>query len=137
MVRQGSIITTIKKEQIDSTYQAMVEVRRIYEESENRVKMLPMLDAMAYLHLGVSLMFRLSYDKTCDLKQSLKNNYQFMDDYFPTWRHNCYMKLSHVLKYHMNFKLWVVRTIDRMHLFRAFLTVYRFMIDKLKIDIKW
>ena len=34
MVRQGSIITSIKKEQVESTYQAMVEVRRVYENSE-------------------------------------------------------------------------------------------------------
>lgn len=137
MVRQGSIITTIKQEQIESTYRAMVEVRRVYEESENRVRMLPILDAMAYLHLGVSLMFRLSYDKNCNMKQTLKENHQFLDDYFPTWRHTKYIKLSYVIKNHMNFKLWIVRTVDRMHLFRAFLTVYRFMIDKLKIDIKW
>ena len=137
MVRQGSIITSIKKEQVESTYRAMVEVRRVYEESENRVNMLKILDAMAFLHLGVSLMFRLSYDKDCALKSAIKDNNKFLDDYFPTWRRSKFIKLGYVIKNKINFKLWVVKIIYKLHLFRAFLVVYRFMIDKLKIDIKW
>ena len=137
MVREGSIVTTIKKEQIESTYRAMVEVRRVYEESENRVNMLKILDAMAFLHLGVSLMFRLSYDKSCNLKEAIKNNNKFLTDYFPTWKNSKFIKLGYVIKNRINFKLWVVKIIYKLHLFRAFLVVYRFMIDKLKIDIKW
>ncbi len=137
MVRQGSIITTIKKEQVESTYRAMVEVRKVYEESKNRVNMLKILDAMAFLHLGVSLMFRLSYDKNCNLKVAIKDNNEFLDDYFPTWRSSKFIKLGYVIKNKSNFKLWIVKIIYRLHLFRAFLVVYRFMIDKLKIDIKW
>ena len=136
-VRQSSIITSIKKEQVESTYRAMVEVRRVYEESENRVNMLKILDAMAFLHLGVSLMFRLSYDKDCDLKSAIKDNNKFLDDYFPTWRRSKFIKLGYVIRNKINFKLWVVKIIYKLHLFRAFLVVYRFMIDKLKIDIKW
>ena len=137
MVREGSIVTTIKKEQIESTYRAMVEVRRVYEESENRVNMLKILDAMAFLHLGVSLMFRLSYDKSCNLKEAIKNNNKFLTDYFPTWKNSKFIKLGYVIKNRINFKLWIVKIIYKLHLFRAFLVVYRFMIDKLKIDIKW
>ena len=137
MVREGSIITSIKKEQVESTYQAMTEVRRVYEESVNRVSMLKVLDAMAFLHLGVSLMFRLSYDKDCNLKEAIKTNNQFLDDYFPTWRYSKYIKFTYVVKNHTNFKLWVVKVFYKLHLFRLFLKVYRFMIDKLKIDIKW
>lgn len=137
MVRQGSIITTIKKEQVDSTYLAMTEVKKVYENSDNRVTMLPILDAMAFLHLGVSLMFRLSYDKNCNLKESIKTNNKFLDECFPTWKHSKYIKLSYVVKEHTNFKLWIVKIFYKLHLFRVFLTLYRFMIDKLKIDIKW
>ena len=137
MVRQGSIITSIKKEQVESTYQAMIEVRKVYENSENRVRMLPLLDAMAFLHLGVSLMFRLSYDKNCKLKEAVKENSEFLDNYFPTWRYTKFVKLGYVIKNHVNFKLWIIKIVYKLHLFRAFLSIYRFMIDKLHIDIKW
>ena len=74
MVRTDSIINTIKKDKVESTYQAMTEVRKVYENSENRVKMLPVLDGMAFLHLGISLMFRLSNDKDCNLKEAIKES---------------------------------------------------------------
>ena len=137
MVREGSIITSIKETQVNSTYQAMKEVREVYLKSPNKDYMLELLDAMAFLHLGVSLMFRLSYDKECNLKEAIEKNNDFLNTNFPTWRKSVYTKLSYVLKYHCNFKLWVVKIFYKLHLFRAFLCVYRFMIDKLKIDIKW
>ncbi len=138
MVRSDSIINTVKKELLESTYDAMIQVRKVYENSENRVVMLPILDAEAFLHLGVSLMYRMSDDKTCNLKEVIKNNTKFLDDYFPTWRNSKYIKLSYVLKNKgANFKLWVVRQFYRFGLFRVFLSLYRFMILKLKVDIKW
>lgn len=140
MVRTDSIINTIKKEQVDSTYLAMIEVRKIYEQNKNKNKdeMLLVLDTMAFLHLGISLMFRLSNDKTCILKETIKNNNEFMDEYFPTWRYSKYIKLSYMMKHGFgNFKLWVVKQFYKFHLFRCFLAVYNFMITKLKIDIKW
>lgn len=138
MVRTDSIINTIKEEKVDSTYQAMLEVRRIYEQSENRARMLPVLDGMAFLHLGVSLMFRLSNDPECDLKKAIKRNNKFLDDYFPTWRHLKYLKLSYMVKHGFgNFKILIMKNIYKLHMFRIFLKIYNFMISKLKIDIKW
>ncbi len=138
MVRADSIINTIKEEKVDSTYQAMIEVREVYEKSKNRVKMLPVLDGMAFLHLGISLMFRLSNDPECNLKKSIVKNNKFLDDYFPTWRNLKYLKLNYMLKFGFkNFKLWIMKIIYKLHMFRCFLKVYNFMINKLKIDIKW
>lgn len=138
MVRTDSIINTIKEEQVESTYLAMTEVRRIYENSNNRVTMLPVLDAMAFLHLGISLMFRLSNDKNCNLKEAIKKNNKFMDEWFYTWKSSKYIKLSYMIKHGFgSFKVWVVKQFYRFHLFRLFLSIYKFMIIKLKIDIKW
>ncbi len=136
MIRSDSIINTIKKEQIESTYLAMREVRNVY--IKNNRNLLPVLDAVAFLHLGISLMFRLSYDPNCNLKKAIDNNTKFLDKYFPTWRKSEYIKLSYMRKNGFdNMKLYIVRWFYRLHLFRVFLFLYRFMIDKLKIDIKW
>ena len=138
MVRTDSIINTIRKEQVESTYLAMTEVRRVYENSDRRVTMLPVLDSMAFLHLGISLMFRLSNDKECNLKEAIKTNNKFLDDWFPTWRYSKFIKLSYMFKHGFNnLKIWIVKMCYKFHLFRAFLKVYNFMITKLKIDIKW
>lgn len=136
MIRSDSIINTIKEEQIESTYRAMIEVRNIYKKGNP--KLLTLIDAMAFLHLGVSLMFRLSYDSNCNMKKAIRRNLQFMDKYFPSWRKCKYLTVSYMVKNGFdNYKLWIVRWVYRVHFFRAFLAVYRFMINRLKIDIKW
>ena len=136
MIRSDSIINTISKEQVDSTYRSMLEVRDIYTRTDKTL--LGVLDTVAFLHLGISLMYRLSYDKNCNLKQAIKRKNKFLDKEFPSWRKSPYMTLGYVVKNRFdNLKLWIVRCTYRFHLFGAFLAVYRFMIDKLKVDIKW
>ena len=136
MVRKDSIINTIKQDKIDSTYNAMLEIRKIYKEVNPQ--MLEYIDVNAFLHLGISLMFRLSYDKEADFNNILKRNTEFLNSNFPLWRKSKYIKLSYVIKNHgNNLKLWVVRIFYKMHMFKLFLAIYKFMIDKLKIDIKW
>lgn len=136
MIRSDSIMNTISKEQVNSTYSAMLEVREIYAKADK--KMLEVLDTIAFLHLGISLMYRLSYDKDCDLGKAVCRNTEFLDTKFPSWRKSQFMTLSYMFKYGFdNLKLWIVRCTYRFHLFGSFLAVYRFMIDKLKIDIKW
>lgn len=137
-VRIDSIINTINAEQIDSTYTAILEVKDIYLHNNVKSDLLMMLDAMVFLHFGVSLMFRLSYDKECDFKVVVRNNIKFMDENFPTWKKSPYITLKYVLKHNfINCKIWIVKLFYKMHMFSLFIKLYRFMIDRLKVDIKW
>ncbi len=137
MVRSDSIMTaTVKQDKIESTYNAMLEIRNIYK-SENK-DMLEYIDVNAFLHLGVSLMYRLSYDKEADFNKILKNNSEFLNTNFPMWKKSKYIKLGYVLKNHgKNMKLWIVKVFYKLHMFKLFLAMYKFMIDKLRVDIKW
>lgn len=138
MVRSDSIVATIKKEQIESTQNAMLEVKEIYENNEKGKKLLDLLDAEAFLHFGISLMFRISSDKTTNFKEELKKNTKFLDTNFPTWRKSRYLKISYSISHHFsNFKIAFMKKIYVLKLYPAFLSVYKFMIQKLKIDIKW
>lgn len=127
---------TVKQDKIESTYNAMLEIRDIYK-SENK-DMLEYIDVNAFLHLGVSLMYRLSYDKEADFNKILKNNSEFLNTNFPMWKKSKYIKLGYVLKNHgKNMKLWIVKVFYKLHMFKLFLAMYKFMIDKLRVDIKW
>lgn len=137
MVRQDSIMATIKKEQVDATEKAMLDVKHIYEEEEAGRKLLPVLDAMAFLHFGISLMFRISADKTSNFKEELKKNTQYLDTNFSTWRKTDYLKLSYCMKHKSNVKVAIMRIVYKSGLFKLFMNTYNFMINKLKIDIKW
>ena len=138
MVRESSIVNTIRQEQLDSTYPAMLEVKKIYQKDQRKDIFLPLLEAMAYLHFGISLMFRMSYNKEGNFEKTLINNYKFLDKNFSGWRHNQYLKLPYIISHSTpNSKLGVVHLIDRLGLLGFFLRLYRFMIDKFKFDIKW
>lgn len=135
MVRQDSIMGTIKKEQIESTENAMVDVRNIYKET--KPELLPVLDAMAFLHFGISLTFRLSYDKE-NFKNTYKEIERFINTEFPGWKKCKYLKLFYKNKNNTsNRKIAIMRKVYKIKCYKAFLSMYRFMIDKLKIDIKW
>lgn len=137
MVRSDSIMATIKKEQLESTEKAMLDVKKIYESEEAGKRLLPVLDAMAFLHFGISLMFRISADKTSNFKEELKKNKEYLDSNFSSWKTSEYLKLSYCMKHKSNTKVAIMRKIYKSGLFRVFLALYNFMINKLKIDIKW
>lgn len=136
MVRKDSIINTVKKEAIEPTRKAMIEVREVY--AKEKPELLDYVDVNAFLHLGISLMYRLSADKTLNFKEALKDNKQFLNENFPNWKKTKYTKLSYVIKNHgINFKLWVVKVFYNLGLFRLFIRAYSFMINKMGVDIKW
>ena len=136
MVRSDSIISQIKKEQIESTENAMVNVKKIYEKSEKWRSLIEVLNSMAFLHFWISLMFRLSLDK--DFKSIVKENRKYLDREFSWWRNSKYLKLSYSMSHWFsNFKLTVVKKIDELWMFIIFMKFYNFVLKTLKIDIKW
>ena len=136
MVRKDSIINSVKKDAILPTYKSMKEVRSLYVKE--RPELLDYIDACAFLHLGISLMYRLSEDKTLNFKKAVKENKVFLTENFPKWKNNKYIKLSYVITHKgANFKLWVVKIFYKIGLFRLFIAMYKFMIKKLGVDIKW
>jgi glycosyltransferase involved in cell wall biosynthesis len=136
MVRKDSIINSVKKDAIEPTYESMKEVRELY--AKEKPELLDYMDAIAFLHLGVSLMYRMSDDKTLNFKQAVKDNRKFLNENFPRWKKTKYTKLSYVLTHNgANFKLWVVKMFINFGLFRLFIACYKFMIKRIGIDIKW
>ena len=136
MIRKDSIINTIKAEKIPLTYKCMLEVRNYYKK-ENP-KLLEYIDTCAFLHLGISLMYRVSEDKDVDFKEILSDNKSFLRKNFPKYRRSKYVSFFYVIKNHgVNFKLWIVKALYNVGLFRLFLKVYKFMINKFGVDIKW
>lgn len=136
MVREGSAISSIDKKQQKLSEDTMILIRKMYEEYDK--SLLPVIDSLAFLHFGISLLFRLSYDKKINMKEELKRNKEYLDKNFPGWKNTKYLSLMYCLKHKCkNIKVAVMKKVYVLHMFGLFLKVYRFMIDKLKIDIKW
>ncbi|MBR6315878.1 MAG: hypothetical protein IKR58_02630 [Lachnospiraceae bacterium] len=121
---------------MDPIYDSMKEMRELF--AKEKPQMLAYIDALAFLHLGISLMYRLYESEKRYFNRILKRNTDFLDACFPLWRKNNCILLSYVISHRSaNLKLWIVRTVYRLHLFKAFLWCYTTMIRRLHIDIKW
>lgn len=138
IVRENSAISTIKQSDILNAQNAMLEIKDIYMSNNPTKELKNTFSGMVFLHFCISLTFRLSYDKNVDLKKELYNANKFINSNFKGWKKSKYLKLSYIIfKKSKNFKLGVMKKIYDLNLFIAFLVVYKFMIDKLKVDIKW
>ena len=96
------------------------------------------LDTFAFLHLGTSVMYRVSYDKTVNMKDMLKETISYLDTNFENWRKSPFLKFGYSIK--KGFKhiaLWGVALLYKMKLPMIYINTYRFLVDKLKIDIKF
>ena len=92
---------------------------------------------MAFLHFGISFTFRLSYDKK-NFKETYKIVKEYMNKEFPNWKKCKYLNIWYNITHNCsNIKIAIMKKIYRLGLYKCFLSLYRFIIDKLKIDIKW
>lgn len=136
MVRSDSAMNSMDKDQVGPVLDAFLEIKQHY--AANRPKLLPMLDLMAFLHLGVSLLFRLSYDPKNSVRDIVNEITAYLDEFFPTWSRSPYLRLAYVRSAGGAFKkLWLAQKLYRAGLMPAALAVYRLAIAKLGIDIKW
>lgn len=137
MIRSDSIMTTIKAEQIEPTYQSMLEIRNIYKIKAS-TKLRETLDTIAFLHLGISLMFRIYNTKGTDFYTINKRNRQYLNDNFPKWRSSKYLTFSYGVQHKFsNIKLWIVSKFYKANKLDWFLKTYSGFIRMTGIDIKW
>lgn len=137
IIREGSIMTTIDESKVGLTYSCMLEVKRHYEDVGASRNLMSFLDAAAFLHLGVSLVYRISTDRTADLSKMIKDNRAYLNTYFSGWSSNAVISLSNaVTKKGVFLKVYFARLIYKMHLMAPAMAAYRAMISGGR-DIKW
>ena len=137
-LRHNSQIHTINKKDVENLKKYLLEVKELYIQKNEYEQMQNILDMMALIHLGISVMYRLSYDKQVDMKKEMKETLSYLDKEFPTWRASPFLKWGYVRKRGMkHIGLWGIAKLYKWHMPMVFLYVYRFVVDVLKIDIKF
>lgn len=137
-LRYDSQIHTVNIDDVNNLKKYLLEVKELYINSGKYDEMKYILDLMAFLHLGVSVMYRASYDKSINIKEEMKKARKYLDENFKTWRKSPFLTFKYSVK--KGFKhigLWGVSILYKMNLQMVYIRLYKFMIDKLKIDIKF
>ena len=137
-LRNDSQIHSVNKQDVKNLRKYLLEVKKFYKESGKYEEMKYILDMMAFLHLGTSVMYRASYDEKIDIKKMTKETIKYLNKHFPTWRKNPFLTFRYSIK--KGFKhigLWGVSLLYKWNMPMVYIRIYRFLVDKLKIDIKF
>lgn len=138
LVREGSMINSVTLEQVESVKRALLEVRRDFERDGADEALLQELDATVFLHLGVSMSFRLSCSRDVDLGAAVARTTAYLDENFPTWRRSPYMGPRIALSRGGSYlRLTLAQWFYRAHLLRPFLAAYRLYLRHSGRDLKW
>ena len=138
MVREGSMINTVTVAQVDTVRASLLEVRDAFVRAGASRALLESLDATAFLHLGVSMSFRLSNAPGVRLSQEMARTTAYLDEHFPTWRRSPYISLGYARKNGGAYiRLLVAQWAWRAHLMRPLLAAYDALVRHLGRDIKW
>ena len=96
------------------------------------------LEAMAFLHLAISWAFMVSYNKEVNMKEIQRDIIKFLDENFSGWRKNKFYKLSHCFPKGLKFIcIWGVHLFYRIGLPGVYIKVNRFLLDVMKLEVKW
>lgn len=138
MIRSGSMINSVTVPQVDSIKKSLLEVAKFFDDEKVTPEFRQSLDATVFLHLGISMSFRLSCNPQINLSEQIKLTTFYLDEHFPTWRRSAYINFSYALSHSSAYKrLWLSQTIYKLHLIKPFLAAYRFFLAHANCDIKW
>lgn len=133
------MINTVTPAQIDSAKRMLLEVRDRYQEPDVFEGLRAALDAIAFLHIGVSMSLRISETDPSLLKEHIHETTRYLNEYFPTWRHSPYInsRYAHAHEGSSYSRLLISQEVYRAHLMRPFLAAYRAVTKLSGSDIKW
>lgn len=137
-LRYDSQIHNVNEQDVNNFKKYLLDLKQLYIDENKYEEMKYILDLMAFIHLGVSVMYRASYDPSIDIKKMTKETILYLNENFPTWRKNPFLKFSFSIKKGVkHIGLWGISLFYKWNMPVVFINIYRFVVDKLKIDIKF
>lgn len=137
-LRYDSQIHNVNEQDVNNFKKYLLDLKQLYIDENKYEEMKYILDLMAFIHLGVSVMYRASYDPSIDIKKMTKETILYLNENFPTWRKNPFLKFSYSIKKGVkHIGLWGISLFYKWNMPMVFINIYRFVVDKLKIDIKF
>ena len=96
------------------------------------------LSNMAFFFFFISWAFMLSYDKSVKIRKELKNITKYLNENFPEWRNSKLYSIKHCFPKGFKFIcIWGVHLFYKLHLPIVYIWVNRFLLDVVKMEVKW
>lgn len=136
-VRAESGVNTVEYSTYEKMKELFIERKNEYLKQNLNMDYINYLSKMAYIHIGISMLYRMAYIKNLKLSEEIKKTLKYLNINFPEWK--SISKLKNI-KLISHFKLFMIKGVNflyRIGLAKIFIKLYLFLICKLKIDIKW
>ena len=134
MVRKDSLIMGITEEKAQLFEENLLDVKAKYIEEEYNEARFNYLTLQVFIHNCISIPSRLFNNKDINIRNRLKHIKKYMNDNFPNWRKVKFKIKGQFVK---NTAIHIIRLMYITNTFIVFLYLYNFLINKLKIDVKW
>lgn len=133
MVHPGSLTFSKPKDSIDKFKNEMIIISRLYETKYK--KYISLFNLMSFIHIGIALPHRVSQTKSDNTRIYINETKRYMNTYISGWKK---IKIKQRQKFTFKcFSIWILKIMYQLNIFAIFIYTYNFMINKLKIDIKW
>lgn len=137
-LRYESQIHNVNEQDVNNFKKYLLDLKQLYIKENKYNEMKDILDTMVFIHLGTSVMYRVSYDKSVNMKKMMKDTIKYLDENFDGWRKSPFLKFGYCIKHGVkHIGLWGISKLYKFHMPMIYIYTYKFIIDKLKIDIKW
>lgn len=134
IVNQNSLIMNIKQETADMFEKDLILLKQKYLKNNYSKEYMDYLTLQVFIHNCISIPSRLYNNKDVNIKERIKHIKEYMNDNFKGWKH---LKIKIKGRFIKKMAIYVIIFMYKINIFRLFLFSYNFMINKLKIDVKW
>ena len=135
-IRRDSTITTISKKDLPLIEARMLEARTYAAKRAEDEKVLKMIDSMAFIHFGTSIVLR-RFRGGEPVHFAVKDVGRYLESGFPYYKNPTYGLLWNMKNHFVMLKPYVALTCFKLHLLEVLLSCYRFVTEKLGIEIMW
>ena len=137
-LRSDSQIHSVNEQDVKNLKKYLLKVKELYQKEGKYEEMGPILEMMAFLHLAVSVMYRASYNPDINIKKMTKETREYLDTNFSEWRKNKFLTFRYsITRGVKHLGLYVIALLYKMNLQMLYIRAYRFVVDKIKVDIKF
>lgn len=134
MVRKDSLIMGITEEKAQLFEDNLLEIKSKYINNNYSDDIFNYLTMEVFIHNCISIPSRLFNNKDINIRKRLEHIKEYMNHNFPNWKKFKFKIKGQFLK---NTAIHIIRFMYKTNTFIVFLYLYNFLINKLKIDIKW
>ena len=134
MVKKVSGVTSFNVEKANHFEEDLLKLKEKYNKNNYSIQIKKFLTLQAIIHDCISIPSRLYNNKNININDRITHIKKYMDDNFEDWKNIKIRVKGRTIK---KFAIHVILLMYRLNIIKIFLFFYNFIINKLKIDVKW